>query len=232
MKLTAHASSSRGNLYELHDGKTRILIECGLSPKKMISTLSCPIGSYAGVLISHEHMDHARAAAYLVTLGVPVYMTQGTFEALCDVPNLPNLHDMRDMVPFALGTLDVLPMRTYHDATEPVGFLIHSRADDTSVFFATDTGYLYHPVSGVDIVAVECNYSDALLNASSRISQKTIERIRRNHMGFERTRDYLDACDLAKTREIWLLHLSDAHSHAEQFRKLILDRYGIPVHIA
>ena len=232
MDFVSHASSSKGNLYEIYDGKSRLIIECGIAPRKILSQLCAPIGEYAGVLISHEHMDHARAAAYLVTLGLPVRMTEGTFAALEDVPNLPNLQAIQADEPISLGSYDILPKRTHHDAAEPVGFLIRSRADGQSLLFATDTGYLHHTFAGISILAIECNYAEHLLAASDKLPAKTAERIRRNHLSFERLRDHLDRCDLSATREIWLLHLSDAHSHATQFRQLIAKRYGVDVYIA
>lgn len=231
MKLTVYASGSKGNCYELFDGSSRILLECGLSPKRFGSLVGYP-GAYAGVLISHEHMDHARAAAHCVTLGMPVYMTEGTFAALDDVPNMPNLHELCAGEPLPIGSYDVLPLRSFHDAADPVCFVIHSRADGETLFFATDTGYLHHPISGMTIVAIECNYAEAYLTESAKIPAKVIERIRRNHMSIERLERYLAACDLSKTREIYLLHLSDAHSHAVDFRRTIHHRYGLPVYIA
>lgn len=227
MEFTIYASGSAGNCYELDDGKTRILLECGLSPKKLHGIVAGKLGEYAGVLVTHEHMDHARAAAHCVTMGLPVYMTEGTFSAL-DVPNLPNLHGIKADEPFPVGSYDVLPLRAYHDATEPVCFLIHSRADGESLLFATDTGVLHHPTAGVTILALECNHEEESLAADEKMPKKTIERIRRTHLSFERLVRCLSCCDLSKTREIVLLHLSNRHSRAEAFAQSITARFGIP----
>ena len=226
MDFTIYASGSKGNCYEIDDGRTRILLECGLSPKKLQAAIGRP-GDFSGVLITHEHMDHARSAAYCVTAGMPVYMTEGTFNALDDVPNMPNLHGIRASEPFPVGSFDVLPLHAFHDAAEPVSFVIHSRADDTALLFATDTGFMRHPAAGMDIIALECNHSEQFLCEDTKMPPKTIERIRRTHMSVDRVERYLSCCDLSKTREIILLHLSDRHAHAKDFARRIQNRFGI-----
>jgi phosphoribosyl 1,2-cyclic phosphodiesterase len=56
MKIKTIGSSSRGNCYKISDGKTTILIECGISLKKTRESLDFKLMEVEGCLISHEHL--------------------------------------------------------------------------------------------------------------------------------------------------------------------------------
>lgn len=80
------ASSSHGNAYLLDDGKTCLLIECGVSYKKLQRLTGFGVSGIIGCLISHEHHDHAGCYEQLIKSGIPVYASRGTAEALeCDL---------------------------------------------------------------------------------------------------------------------------------------------------
>ena len=113
----------------------------------------------AGCLISHEHKDHAGCYEQLIRSGVPVYASRGTAEALvCE-----HVEPLEDREVVTLGSFDILPFPTFHDAAEPMGFLIRSRTDGDKLVFATDTVNLGYQFPGVDLVAIECNYDEAAL---------------------------------------------------------------------
>ncbi|MFR4335674.1 MAG: MBL fold metallo-hydrolase [Lawsonibacter sp.] len=59
LKLIPLASSSHGNAYLVEDGTTCLLIECGVSWKKLQKLTGFGVSGIAGCLISHEHKDHA-----------------------------------------------------------------------------------------------------------------------------------------------------------------------------
>ena len=122
MKLIPLASSSHGNAYLVEDGTTCLLIECGVSWKKLQKLTGFGVSGIAGCLISHEHKDHAGCYEQLIRSGVPVYASRGTAEALgCE-----QLEPLENREAVALGSFDVLPFPTFHDAAEPMGLsLIH-----------------------------------------------------------------------------------------------------------
>ena len=74
MTFTSLASSSRGNAYVVSDGETTLLLECGLTFKELQKRLGYGVADIPACLVSHEHQDHAKAAAQLLQSGVPVYM--------------------------------------------------------------------------------------------------------------------------------------------------------------
>lgn len=217
MKFVPLASSSHGNAYVADDGHTRLLLECGLSFRKLKQLMGFSVSELSAVLISHEHKDHSRCAADLIKAGLPVYMSNGTAEKL----ELEGAEIIADREQFSVGTMQVVPFRIFHDAAEPVGFLIKSDADKDVLVMATDTVSIAYRFPGVSILALEANYDAEILSKCDRIPDKVRRRITNSHMEINTLCDYLSTLDLANCREIWLLHLSDATSRERDFMQKI-----------
>ena len=212
MKFEALASSSKGNAYIVSDKDTRILLECGVSHKNLQKLSGFSLSEIQAVLVSHEHKDHSNAVAELIKRGMDVYMSQGTAEALeTDAVKL-----IESMGQFNVGSFDIVPFTTFHDAREPLGFLIKSRVDGDVLAFATDTVNLRYKFPGLNILAIEANYDKSILERSNR-PEKLKQRIINAHMEIDTLCDYLRSLDLSECREIHLLHLSDAISHEGHF---------------
>ena len=213
MKFESLASSSAGNAYIVTDRDTRILLECGVSHKKLQKLSGFSLSEFQACLVSHEHKDHAKAVQELIERGMTVYMSQGTSEALeMDAVNL-----IESMEQFNVGSLDIVPFTTFHDAAEPLGFLIKSRVDGDVLAFATDTVNLRYKFPGMNILAIEANYDKAILERCEKMPEKVRHRITNSHMEIDTLCEYLRSLDLSECREIHLLHLSDATSHEGHF---------------
>lgn len=213
MKFQSLASSSSGNAYIVSDNDTRILLECGVSHSKLQKLSGFSLSEFQACLVSHEHKDHAKSVAELISRGMEIYMSQGTAEALeTDAVNL-----IESMEQFNVGSLDIVPFTTFHDAREPLGFLIKSRVDGDVLAFATDTVNLRYKFPGLNILAIEANYDKAILERCEKMPEKVRYRITNSHMEIDTLCDYLRSLDLSQCREIHLLHLSDATSHEGHF---------------
>ena len=213
MKFQSLASSSSGNAYIVSDNDTRILLECGVSLKNLQKLSGFSLSEFQACLVSHEHKDHAKAVAYLISRGMVVYMSQGTAEALeTDAVQL-----IENMEQFNVGSLDIVPFTTFHDAAEPLGFLIKSRVDGDVLAFATDTVNLRYKFPGLNILAIEANYDKNILERCEKMPEKVRYRISNAHMEIDTLCEYLRSLDLSECREIHLLHLSDATSHEGHF---------------
>lgn len=213
MKFQALASSSAGNAYVVDDQETRILLECGISHSKLQKLSGFSLSEFQACLVSHEHKDHAKAVEELISRGMAVYMSQGTAEAL----ETEGAELIEDMGQFNVGSLDIVPFTTFHDAREPLGFLIKSRRDGDVLAFATDTVNLRYKFPGLNILAIEANYDKNILERCERMPEKVRYRISNAHMEIDTLCDYLRGLDLSQCREIHLLHLSDATSHEGHF---------------
>ena len=222
MKFISLASSSAGNAYIVDDGETMVLIECGVSHRKLqqlCRSAGHRLTDMAACLVSHEHKDHARCFDKLLDSGIPVWCSDGTAEALgeerLDAFHLPPGANVGVMERF--GTLKVVPFRTLHDAARPLGFLIQSDTDGGKLVFATDTVNLRYRFPGVSILAVEANYAEDILSLCTHIPEKVIRRIRNSHMEIGTLCGWLSTLELGQCRQIFLLHLSDNTSHEARF---------------
>lgn len=213
MMFTALASSSHGNAYIVSDSETRILLECGVSHKKLKQLSGFSLSQFAACLVSHEHKDHAKAVHELIKDGMTIYMSEGTADAL----ETDCVSTIAAMEQFNVGSLDIVPFATFHDAAEPLGFLIKSRVDGDVLAFATDTVNLRYKFPGLNILAIEANYDKAILSVCEKMPEKVKHRIANCHMEIDTLCDYLRTLDLSACREIHLLHLSDATSHEGHF---------------
>lgn len=225
MKFQALASSSHGNAYIINDGVTRILIECGLSFKRLQQLSGFQLADVSACFISHEHKDHAGCYWDLLKNGMPVFSSAGTAAAL-DCNQITVLEERETAV---IGTLEVMPFQVFHDAAEPYGFLVRSSKDGDKLAFATDTVNLQYRFPGVTILAVECNYARPILERCTRMPEKVRRRIENSHMEVDRLCTWLATLPLDDCREIYLLHLSDACSDEEQFTCRV--RRSVPTRI-
>lgn len=222
MKFESLASSSHGNAYIVSDSDTRVLIECGVSHKQLQKLAGFSLADIKACLVSHEHKDHAKCVDELIKRGMEVYMSYGTARALeNDSATL-----IENMEQFNVGSFDIVPFTTFHDAAEPLGFLIKSRIDGDVLAFATDTVNLRYKFPGLNILAIEANYDRKILDRCEKLPEKVRHRITNSHMEIKTLCDYLRSLDLSECREIHLLHLSDAMSDEGSFMRKVL--WSIP----
>lgn len=218
MRFIPLASSSAGNAYLVDDGESKLLIECGIPYRRLQKLTGFGRAGIAGCLLSHEHHDHAKCHMELIKNGVPVYASEWTAEALeCETMSLLPYNERGEYDEFSIGTFDVKPFPTFHDAAEPVGYLIRSRVDGDRLLFATDTVNLGYKIKGLNVVAIESNYSEEILARCTKLPDKVRYRISNTHMEIMRTCAYLERLDRSKLREVYLLHLSDACSNEGRF---------------
>lgn len=228
LSIKSLASGSSGNLYRVNDGNTALLLEAGIKLRDIRKGLDFKLSQIAGCLISHEHQDHCRAVASMMRMGIDIYLSQGTLDALGLNGHRINIIKARKQ--FNIGGWAALPFEIQHDANEPLGFLLAS--GEHKVLYATDTAYLKYRFNGLSHIAIECNYSERILSRNRGIASLLRQSIIRNHFSLENVKEFLKANDLSKVREIYLLHLSDANSDAEMFKREIQGLTGKPTFIA
>jgi len=226
------ASGSRGNCYRVTDGRTPLLLECGIPFREIQKGLKFRVSEIAGCLVTHEHQDHCKAVRDIMKAGIDCYMSQGTAEALGMSGHRVNIVKVKQQ--FRLGTWTILPFETQHDAAEPLGFLLANQAGD-KLLYATDTYYIRYKFHGLTHIMVECNYSLDILNRNveaGAVPKELKSRILKSHFSLENVKQFLRANDLSKVQEIWLLHLSDNNSDCERFKREVMELTGKPTYIA
>ena len=225
MTFTSLASSSHGNCYVVSDGETAILLECGISFRRIKKGLGFDLSAIRGCLVSHEHKDHAKSMMDIIKSGVEVFTSEGTAEALDCALVTP----VEAGAQFRVGSLEIMPFRTWHDARESLGFLIYSRRDGERLAFAIDTVNLGHTFPGVNLLALEANYDKDILARCDRMPDKIKERVTNSHMEIETLCKYLQSLDLSQCRTLYLLHLSNAASNEGNFANRV--RRVVPRHV-
>lgn len=145
LKFFSLQSGSNGNSHLIQSNNTSILIDSGLSgvrTKNILAEAGFSIEDVSVVLITHEHDDHVSGAGILSRkFKTPVYINPATFKmATLKMKRIDEslLHFIDG--PFCIGDIEVTPFRTYHDAIDPLGYLIECEGKKISVI--TDTGFI------------------------------------------------------------------------------------------
>lgn len=233
MDIQILASGSSGNCYKVSDGQTSLLLECGISYKEIQKKLNFKLYEVDGCLVSHEHLDHSKAIMELLKSGIDVYTSKGT-AAPFENDIFKAIHVEAEKQ-FQVGTFDVLPFDTQHDAAEPLGFILYSRVTKEKLLFATDTYYVKYRFGSLNYIMVECNYAIDILRANSEAGRLTLalkNRLLQSHFELSNVKKFLQLNDLSKVKEIYLLHLSDGNSDEKRFKREIQELTGKPVIIA
>ena len=134
MQLKVLSTGSQANCYELKAEGSALLLDAGLP----IATISKAV-SFTGLqacLITHEHMDHGKAAADIARRGVRVITSPGTARALKLMH--PFVHTIKAGETMSTGDWDIMAFDTRHDAAAPLGFFIRHRQTRDTFLYATD----------------------------------------------------------------------------------------------
>ena len=230
MDIQILGSGSAGNAYHVTDGKTRILLDCGLPFGTIQEALNHTATQLDGVLITHEHGDHIKAAKQFMRYGVNLYATKGTFEAA----KLTG-HRCKTINPeqkFKVGTLNVLPFHVEHDAADPVGFFIQSDATIETLLYLTDTFYSRYRFKTVNYLMLEINYDQETLDeVKEQESAAYVNRVYGSHMSLNTALELIQQLDMDQLRHVYVLHMSDSHGHAERIKTEVQKATGVPVTI-
>lgn len=232
--VNAIASGSTGNCYVISDGETSLMIEAGV-PLSIIRPRT-DVSKISALLISHEHQDHAKHAMDVaITYGLPIYASKGTLDKISD--GRRNVYG-RVLTPFvqsSIGSFDVIGFPTEHDAADPMGFFIRSRATCETLLFATDTYFIRPQFDAVDYLMIEANYKmDYLIQsvAIGAINQRVADRVIHSHFELDNVKRFIESIqERSSLKKIWLLHLSASNAHPEEFAREIIEIAGCPVEV-
>ena len=169
MKIASIASGSNGNCYYLENDNDAILVDAGISTKKIVermANLGLSMSKVRGVFISHEHTDHVLGVNVLSRkYSVPVFMTQKTYSSYGKIikDSLINFFSPGKQV--KLGKIQVNTFLKSHDAAEPCSFLVSVEKRNVAVM--TDIGLkcsnVIDHIKNADAIFLESNYDDHML---------------------------------------------------------------------
>lgn len=170
--LVSLFSGSSGNAIYVTNNNTKILVDAGLSGKRIeeaLFSIGEDIRDVQAILISHEHMDHIMGAGVLARrFGIPVYANKRTWDNMYGVlknikPECIRVFNTGDN--FCIGDIEIHTFRTPHDAVEPVGFSFLYKGKKVTI--ATDMGHmnstLLSCLEGCDMILIESNHDIEML---------------------------------------------------------------------
>jgi len=187
LEIHVLASGSHGNALLLSHGSCRVLVDAGLSARKLTARLeSCgtPPGQLDGILLTHEHGDHTRGLKVLVSKSrIPVFATPLTADHLKRSGISADWNLFSSGMSFRVGPLEVFAFPVPHDAADPVGFVV--RCEEGSFAVLTDLGYatrqVIEAVRGVNALLIETNHDEALLQQDIKRPWSVKQRILSRH---------------------------------------------------
>lgn len=171
MTVTTLASGSSGNCILISHGDTHLLVDVGISCRRIktaLASLGLSCSDLSGILITHEHSDHISGLATLFKqYHLNVWCSEGTGRQLVyRIAFLGEvLHTFRPGESFTIGGLTVQAFATCHDAAESVGYTftdgIHKLAVATDLGLVT--GVVEQAICGCDVLLVEANHDPHML---------------------------------------------------------------------
>lgn len=233
LELCTLASGSSGNCLLASDGTTHLLIDAGISARRICKSLRAlgvePAG-LSGILITHEHSDHIGGLATLTKqLRLPVYASRGTALQLCyRIAFLEDvIHPFQAAGAFSIGSLGITSFPTPHDSADSVGYTLTDGRRKAAV--STDLGHLTPAVSagiaGAHLLVCEANHDVEWLRCGPYpyfLKQRILGD--RGHLSNEAGAELAALAVESGTRQVALAHLSAENNTPSRARQTVCRR--------
>lgn len=214
MVLRTLASGSNGNCYLLETPEECLVLEAGIPFRDVKIALDFNVRKIVGVLITHQHADHAKYANQYVKEGIKVFM-----------PYLGNNDYNRFFGGFQVKAFPLINregafQHTNTDYSECpcYGFLLHHH-DMSSMIYITDCGFVRWNFKKLKIhhFLIECNYADQFLGLNAHNKDHVLS----GHMELQTTKKFIEANETEAVETVTLCHLSNDNADAELFANKI-----------
>lgn len=237
------ASGSKGNCIYFGTDKTKLLIDAGISAKKIeqkLAEIQVDISKIDAVLITHEHMDHilgikVLAEKYKIPVLVNSETAKGIYHALkIDV----GFKIFTTFEMFSFQDLDIFPFTIQHDTLDPVAFTIQT--PDIKFGICTDLGHVTtiveNSLQGCDYLYLEANHHPPMVHACLRpavYKQRVLGR--QGHLSNEDCAKLVMKLHHKDLKAVFLAHLSSECNSKELALKMVEDHLlekKVPLYIA
>lgn len=227
MRLCSIASGSSGNCIYVGSETTHLLIDVGVSAKR-IETGLCEIQvapeTVAGILITHEHSDHIQGLGVMARrYNIPIYGTVETLNSILRQKNIGRIEEgllnyIKPDEAFVLGDITVEPFAISHDASNPVCYTFQK--DEIKIGMATDLGmytdYTVSKLKDSQILYLEANHDVNMLMVGGYpyyLKQRIVGD--RGHLSNETSAKLIGELLNDQLQYIILGHLSKENNYAE-----------------
>ncbi len=227
LELCSIASGSSGNCICLGTDDTHILIDAGISGKRIengLNSIGLKSEEMQGIMITHEHIDHIAGLGVLARrYGIPLYATPGTIEAIKHTKSVGKIeeslfHEIDPGKTFQIGDLELESIPISHDAAQPVAYKVTNGKRTMAVM--TDLGNynqtIIDKLQNLDALLLEANHDIHMLQVGAYpypLKQRILGD--RGHLSNERSGQLLGQLLHDKFGTIMLGHLSKENNYEE-----------------
>ncbi len=231
MRFASLGSGSEGNGLVLEKNNTRLLLDCGFSLKDSIyrlNRLGLEPTQLNGILITHEHDDHAGGVFKLAAkFNIPIWLTHGSLtmlERFFPKQHALQLHIVDSHQTFSLQDIQIQPYPVPHDAREPVQFTFSDGAKKLGVL--TDTGtstpHIEAMLNACDALILECNHDlEMLMQGPYTWPLKKRVSSRLGHLDNHSAAELLAKLDNSKLQHLIAAHLSAKNNTPDLARQAL-----------
>ena len=218
-KLSVLASGSRGNAALIQVGPTAILIDAGISCRRIVQGLkerNLSPRDLGGIFLTHEHKDHiAGLEVFARTYGeVPIFASEKTWTRL-PFRRTMNRDQMR-VLPRScvVGGLRIQPFSIPHDAIDPVGYEIFY--NERKCTYLTDCGFVTktceQAVDGAEALILEANHDEDMVRGGPYPAPLKARILgQEGHLSNRAAADLLEKVDVPP-EVVFLAHLSEMNN--------------------
>lgn len=227
MEIKPISSGSKGNAHLISDGKTTLLLDAGVAFRDIQAACNYETGKVAACLVTHRHGDHSKAIPQLLKRGIKVYAPVD----VCD--HYGGTLPITERQTITIGGFVVTPFRVPHDVP-CFGWLIDLPDADERLIYIVDAEYVKYRFYRITHLMIEANHSrERIMERATegKLPAKLAERIIKTHMSIETAMGFIEANDMDKIKQIYLLHLSDDNSNADNFKRKVQAATGAEVYV-
>jgi len=223
LKFHTLFSGSSGNCSFVTDGHTKILIDAGVSCKRITEALAQigeDVTKLDALLITHEHSDHVGGVDVMCRRkGAPLFASAQTLDYMTLSDSVyDNAVRISAGSTFAVGDIIVTPFSTPHDAIDPLGFVFLDDSTGKKLGYASDLGHVsrdvHNALMGCDALYIESNHDlDMLFSGNYPYSLKRRVANSRGHLSNDDCAAFLTESCKCGTKYAMLGHLSRENNY-------------------
>ncbi len=176
IKFCSLSSGSSGNCQYIETKESKILIDAGFSGKTvqgLLSSIGVEPNTLDAIFVTHEHIDHTKGVGILSRrFDIPIYANADTWLAMeksIGKIKEENIKVFNTGMDFEFRDMTIYPIGIFHDAVEPVGYIIYYKNKKISII--TDTGWvndnIINEIKDSDLYLLESNHDINMLKEGS-----------------------------------------------------------------
>lgn len=170
MYFCSFSSDSSGNSYLIKNEHTALILDCGISCKRIVEGLKINDvlpEEIDGVFLTHEHIDHVKSVSTFSKKleDAKVYLSEGTKDAIDTSKFCGRCQTVKAGEELEIGGIKVRTFNLSHDAAEPIGYSFQDKSGKLAV--VTDTGVIteeiFEEIKDCDMLVMEANHEVNIL---------------------------------------------------------------------